>query len=204
MVLTISPALVGCGLVCGRSSSAGAGFHRAAHLGGGAVRTGYARTASLSRPTAAPVVSACQGLDDHERLGVRMVIGQAEGGSTRRHARRGHRHQPLGRAAGQGHGRLARAQVDHAHVAPEDAAPEAGAQRLGAGLLGGEPLGVACGAVGLALRARALDLGEDALDETLAEALQRLFDAADVGEVRADADDQAAASRASRAAPGAR
>src|SRR5690606_3099486 len=86
-------------------------------------------------------------------------------------------------------------QVDHAHVGPVDAAARhAGAQRLGAGFLGGEALGVAGGAVGLALGAGPFGLGEDAPGEALAEAFEGLLDAADVGQVVADADDQAARS----------
>src|SRR6185437_9837970 len=84
------------------------------------------------------------------------------------------------------------AQVDDAHVAPEDPAAHAGAERLGAGLLGGEALGVAGGPVVLALGAGAFDLGEDAVREALAVALQGLFDPPDVGEVGAQADDHAA------------
>ena len=91
--------------------------------------------------------------------------------------------QPRGRAAGQRHGRLAAGQVDHAHVAPEHAVRHAGAQRLGAGLLGGEALGVGGRAPCPALGPGLLDLGEDALDEALAIALQRLLDAADVDQV---------------------
>ena len=81
-------------------------------------------------------------------------------------------------------------QIDDAHVAPEHAVAQAGAERLGAGLLGGEALGVGGGALGAAVAIlRALDLGEAARDEALAEALERLLDAADVAEVAADAED---------------
>src|SRR4029079_8390892 len=84
------------------------------------------------------------------------------------------------------------AHVHHAHVAPEDAAADAGAQRLGAGLLGREPLGVAGRGIELALGARPLDLGEHPMGEPIAEAVQALLHPADVGEVRAQADDHAA------------
>src|SRR5580698_924134 len=106
--------------------------------------------------------------------------------------------QPLGGAPGERHGRRARAQVHHPHITPEHAAAQAGAQRLGAGLLGGEALGVAARPVGLALGASPLDLGEDAAGKPLAEALERLLDAADVREIGPQANDQAATS--SRAA----
>ena len=97
--------------------------------------------------------------------------------------------EPRRRAAGQPHRRLAAGQIDDAHVAPEHAAAQPRAQRLGAGLLGGEALGVGGGAPGAPLRAAPLDVGEAARDEALAEALERLLDAADVAEVAADADD---------------
>ena len=66
-------------------------------------------------------------------------------------ARRRDRGEPRGGAAGQTHRRLARGQIDDAHVAPEHAVAQARAQRLGAGLLGGEALGVGGGALGAAL-----------------------------------------------------
>ena len=98
--------------------------------------------------------------------------------------------QALRRTAGQLHGRLAARQVDHAHVAPEHAvatcrcrAPwrrlpwrrSAWRRRRRAALRRSE--------LGL------LDVGEDARDEALAIALQRLLDAPDVDQVAADADD---------------
>ena len=43
-------------------------------------------------------------------------------------------------------------EIDHAHVAPENAAPQAGAERFGAGFLGGEALGVGFDAYSRAAR----------------------------------------------------
>src|SRR5690606_32145578 len=101
--------------------------------------------------------------------------------------------EPLQRAAGQGHGRLARPEVDHAHVAPEDTATHSRAQSLGAGLLRREALGVRGRPVRLALRAGPFDFGEDAVREALAEPRQALLHSPDVGQVRPDPDDHAAA-----------
>ena len=51
------------------------------------------------------------------------------------------------------------------------------AEGLGAGLLSGEALGVAGGVVGFALRARALHLGEDAVGEPVAKAVEARLNA---------------------------
>ncbi len=99
---------------------------------------------------------------------------------TARWPRRQQLGQPRRGTAGELHGRLAAGQVHDAHVAPEDALGNAGAERLRAGLLGGEALGIGGGAAGPALGARPLDVGEDARQEPLAVARQRLLDAADV------------------------
>jgi hypothetical protein len=77
----------------------------------------------------------------HEGLGERRLVGDRQV-DERLAALRCERRQPRRRAAGEAHRRLARGEVDHAHVAPEHAAAQAGAQRLGAGLLGREALGV--------------------------------------------------------------
>src|SRR5262249_40042465 len=66
---------------------------------------------------------------------------------------------------------------------------DADTQGLGAGLLGGEAFGVARGGVGLPVGAGPFDLCEDPLLEPLAEPLERSGDAADVGQVRAAAED---------------
>src|ERR1039458_520912 len=114
----------------------------------------------------------------------------------RPHAGWGELSQTLGRAAGQNHGRLARTQAGHSHVAPEHPALEAGAPRLGARLIGGEAFGVAGRTALLALAPGAFDFGEDAVGETRAEPLKGLVDPANVAKVRADADDQATDSAA--------
>ena len=99
-------------------------------------------------------------------------------------------------------GWAARGQVYDAHVAPVNALAQARAERLGAGLLGGKPLGVGGGPLAPAVGLLAFDLGEHPRDEALAEALQRLLDAADVDEIVADAEDHADLARwPSRAAP---
>src|SRR5579883_573083 len=134
--------------------------------------------------------------DDHDRLRQRIFVRQREI-DLRRHAGGRDLLQTGQRSAGERHGGLATAHVDHAHVAPEHAAAQAGAQRLRARFLGGKTLGVACGAGGAALRALLLHIGEDALDEAIAESLERLLDAADVAEIVADAQDHAVALRAS-------
>ena len=126
--------------------------------GAAAVFRRGASKASAARCRRAPALLARATRNDHERLGLGMVVGEAEV-DLRGHAGRGERSQPRRRAAGQRHGRLAAAQVDDAHVAPEDAALEARAERLGAGLLGREALGVA-------RRARFLRAAPDACRST--------------------------------------
>ncbi len=98
-------------------------------------------------------------------------------------------------AAGQHKRRRARRRVDHADVLHEDAALEPGPDRLGKGLLGGEALGERAGAgERSARRLGAFDVGEDTLQETLAEAIERRLDALDVAQVGADRDDHRALS----------
>src|SRR5207302_1202719 len=89
----------------------------------------------------------------------------------------------------QHHGGPARAQIDHAHVAPEDALPEPGSKRFCTGLLGGEALGVGRCAAGPGVRFRAFRGCEDTRQEALAVAVERLLDAADVDDVVAQAQD---------------
>src|SRR4029077_10427548 len=76
-----------------------------------------------------------------------------------------------------------------------DAAHDAGSQRLGAGFLGGKPLGVGRHhhllVVGPAGCLGAFDVGEDAVEETVAMAFDDLGNAGDVDQVGADADDHA-------------
>src|SRR5471032_2092666 len=132
------------------------------------------------------------GRNDHESLRQGELVGERQV-DLRRHSDRGDLFQPRQGAAGQRDRRLAAPEVDHAHVAPEDAAAKAGAERLRAGLFGSEALGVARRASGATLRALLLGRGENALDEPVAEPGERLLDAPDVDQVVADADDHAAA-----------
>src|SRR5258707_2794135 len=97
--------------------------------------------------------------------------------------------------AGQLHVGTAARQVHHPHIPPPDALPDAGAERLGTGLLGGEPLGIGRNhhllAVGAPRGPGALGVGEDAVEEAIAVALDHLGDPGDVDQVGADADDHA-------------
>src|SRR5215831_14942964 len=111
---------------------------------------------------------------------------------ARDHARGCQPLELLERATRQHEGGPTGREVDHAQVAPINAAAKAGAERLGARLLGGVALGVALGAIEPALGARALNRREDAFEEPIAEALDGLFDAADVDEIAADAEDHRA------------
>src|SRR5260370_30426609 len=103
------------------------------------------------------------------------------------------RREPGQRAAGELHGRTAARQVHHPHIAPPDASPDSRAERLGTGLLGGEALGVGRHhhflVFGPALGPGALGVGENAVQEAVAMTLDDFGDAADVDQVRADADD---------------
>ena len=68
---------------------------------------------------------------------------------------------------------LARRFIDDAYILHEHAAFEAGADRFGKSLLGGEALGVGAGAGERpAFRLAPLDLGEDPVDEAVAEPLE--------------------------------
>ncbi|MNL19467.1 hypothetical protein D3C87_1406670 [compost metagenome] len=97
--------------------------------------------------------------------------------------------QGTGRPVGQLHGRLARGQVHHAHVAPVHAPAEAGAQRLGTGLLCGKTLGIGGCTLCTTIRFFLLDRREAALHEAVAETFERFFDAVDLNEVGTEADD---------------
>ena len=95
-----------------------------------------------------------------------------------------HLREPLRRAAGQRHGRLARKRRLTTPMSFQNTpCADAGAERLGAGLLGGETLGVGSRPRRAAVGFGALDLGEAAAGEALAVALERLLDAADVAEI---------------------
>src|SRR5215208_4108496 len=128
-------------------------------------------------------------LDDHESLGERGVVGERHM-DDRLTSGRSDGSEALERAAGQEHRRAPAGQVHDLHVAPEHAPAHAGAERLGAGLLRREAPRIGFGPRRPPVRAPALALGEDAPGEALAEALDRAPDAADVAEVRADAENQ--------------
>ena len=80
-------------------------------------------------------------------------------------------------------------QIVDLHVAPGHALAEARAERLGARLLGGVALRVAAGAVDVAVAAAALEVRVHTLAESVAPALQRTLEAADIEQVGADAQD---------------
>ena len=118
-----------------------------------------------------------------------MIVGhrQMDGCGV---ALRGHVVKSLLRSAAERKRGLARRFIDDAYILHEHAAFEAGADRLGKSLLGGEALGVGAGAGERpARRLGALDVGEDAGLELLAEAIERLLDPLDVAQVGSDADD---------------
>src|SRR5262245_36287501 len=83
-----------------------------------------------------------------------------------------------------------RRQIDDPHVAPEYAGPQPSPQRLGAGLRGREAFSIGGGAAGASCRFLTLGLGENAVEEPVAEAVERRLDAADVDQVVADSEDQ--------------
>src|SRR5579862_5063540 len=96
--------------------------------------------------------------------------------------------QPALGAAGQLDGRPPARQIDHPHVAPPYAAAQTRSQSLGAGLLGGKALGVGFDPVTPLFGLGALDRRENAVEKSLAMALDHLGDAASVGDVGADAE----------------
>src|SRR5262245_14294364 len=108
-------------------------------------------------------------------------------------AGRNHAAKVLTRGTLKHHRRSSGGLVHHPEIAPIDVLAKPGAERLGAGLLGGEALGVGRRPGGAAVGFPPLDLGIDALRETLAEALQGPLDAADVDDVAAHAEDHCAA-----------
>src|SRR5262249_28284706 len=88
------------------------------------------------------------------------------------------------------------------HVAPEHARAQTGPERLGARLLGREALGIGFRPPGAAFRLRALDRGEDTLQEAVAMALDGALDATDIDQVGTDPEDHARPrSMAARIAP---
>src|SRR5688572_15608677 len=139
-----------------------------------------------------------QRLNDHKGLSQREIIGDGEVDlSTGPRGQNGG--QPFGGAPGQCHGGLARGQIHHPHVAPEDALIEAGSEGFGAGFLGSETFGVRRRALLAALRSPHLDRSKDPFNEALAIAVESLLDAPDIDEVAADADDHRAAAPAASA-----
>src|SRR5262249_31452786 len=100
------------------------------------------------------------------------------------------------RPPGQLQGGPSRRQIDHAHVAPEDAGAHACAQRLGAGLLGREALGVGLRLPRPPVCPGALDRGEDPGEKAVAVARDHLLDPPHIDEVGADAENHRTAARA--------
>src|SRR3954469_716135 len=91
--------------------------------------------AQRPRPgNAAKVSPARAGLDEHEGLRERRIVGERDV-HDRLVAGRGHAFEMLERPSGEAHGRAPAGQVHDLHVAPEHAAPHPRAQGLGAGLL---------------------------------------------------------------------
>src|SRR6185437_9525782 len=133
--------------------------------------------------------------DYHQSLRQRRLIGQREIDACD-HAGWRQRLEALQGAAGEDHARPAGRQVDDAEIVPIDAGAEAGAERLGACFLGGVALGVAGDTIGAAIGFGALGLGEDARQESLAEALDGPHDPIDVDEVAADAEDHRSVAQA--------
>src|SRR5512132_2919337 len=123
---------------------------------------------------------------DGMREGVLVGERQLDGGRKAGGRQRG---EAAGGAAGEPEEGFARGEIVDLDVAPADALAEAGAQRLGTRLLGGVALGVAGGAVDVAVAAAALEVGVHTPAESIAPALQRTPQAADVDQVGADAQD---------------
>src|ERR1051325_10815257 len=126
--------------------------------------------------------------DHHERLCQRVFVGDTDV-DARFESRGNELCEACRRAPSQFHRRASGRKVDYSHVAPPHALPDAGAERLGAGLLGGEALRIGFHALGAPLGARALRVGEDAREKTVALPRDQLLDGGDGGDVRADADD---------------
>ena len=87
--------------------------------------------------------------------------------------------------------RLASWQVHHAEVREEHPVPKAGPEGLGGGFLGREPFGKGSGPDGLGSpqRPRPLGFREYAVEEAGPVPLDGFFDASDVADVGADAED---------------
>src|SRR5580700_4522750 len=127
--------------------------------------------------------------DHHDCLGKRRLVGQTHIEPCC-HSGWGDRCQAMQGAAGEPHPGLTRRQVDDPEIAPEHALAKAGAQCLRRRLFRGEPPRIARHPRdAAAVTTEALRLGEDAVEKTVAESLDRALDAADVYEVAAEAED---------------
>src|SRR4029079_2847442 len=129
-----------------------------------------------------------QRLDDYKSLGIRKIISDGEV-YLRPMAFGNEARQPLAGSPREDHGRLARRLIHHPQVAPEHTPAEAGSQSFGTRFLRGIALGVGRGPLGPSVRLAALGLGEDAIGETFAIALERLLDPPDVDHVIAETND---------------
>src|ERR1700686_3886560 len=87
------------------------------------------------------------------------------------------------------HRRTASRHADYLAIAPPHSMIPAGAERLHGGLFGGEACGIALEPVRLRIAIAHLSRGEDALQKTLPEALHRMADAGNFGDVDARAYD---------------
>ena len=92
-----------------------------------------------------------------------------------------------------GQRRTAGGKIGHFEIAPPDASAPSGAQRFHPGFLGGEARGVALIPIRFALRVGDFAIGEDAVLETLAMALDRFAEPADFAQIHARADDHSSA-----------
>src|SRR5262245_59642953 len=79
-------------------------------------------------------------------------------------------------------------QIHYPKVTKENPAAKSGSERLGAGFLGGKAFCVGRGPVGAAFGELTLGRREDAIEKTIAMARNRALDAADIDEIRADAE----------------
>src|ERR1700676_2405849 len=81
------------------------------------------------------------------------------------------------------HSRTASRHADYLAIAPPHSMIPAGAERFHGGFFGGEACGIALEPVRLRIAIAPLSRGEDALQKTLPEALHRLADAGNFGDV---------------------
>src|SRR5262249_32851372 len=91
--------------------------------------------------------------------------------------------------AGKLHGGPSGRQIYHSKVTKENPIAESGSERLGTGFLCGKAFCVGCGPVGAAFGEMPLGRGEDAIKKTVAMARDCALDAADIDEIRPDAED---------------